>query len=516
MEKDESPVVTPPRQSDHLPRMNALSKDQPDDLFRLLVEKVKDYAIFGLDPNGIVVSWNAGAEHIKGYQAHEIIGHHFSRFYPPEAIRSGWPKTELENAARDGRFEDEGWRLRKDGTRFWANVIITALHDERGRLRGFAKITRDLTDRRRMERLEADAQQMGEFVAMLAHELRNPLAPIRSAISVIRHGGGDAARTAWALDVIDRQAGHLTRMVDDLLDVGRIARGQVRIERRRVRLGEVLDAAIESVQPLVAARNHALTVDRQADPYVRGDPVRLTQVLANLLTNACKYTHAGGRIGLTLAERAGRARIVVVDNGTGIAPDLLPRIFDIFTQDKRSLDRAEGGLGLGLAISRRLVDLHGGTIEAHSAGPGCGSELVVELPLLPAGADATTLTVLVVDDNVDAAATLQALIELNGHHCVVSNDGEAALALAREVLPDLVLLDIGLPGLNGYEVARRLRAIDSLEGVRIVAITGYATEDDRQRALDAGFDLHLSKPVSYEQLLQRLPMLSPVEPPAAG
>jgi PAS domain S-box-containing protein len=490
-------------------RMNAIPvESDPDDLFRLLVAQVKDYAIFVLDPNGIVVSWNAGAENIKGYQAHEIIGHHFSRFYPAEAIRAGWPKKELEMATRDGRFEDEGWRVRKDGTRFWANVVLTALRDADGQLRGFAKITRDLTERRRIERLEADAQQMGEFVAMLAHELRNPLAPIRSAISVARHPGADAARQAWALDVIDRQAAQLSGLVDDLLDVGRITRGQVRLERRRVHVGTIVDTAIEAVQPLLVQRGHALVVHRDADPLVRGDPLRLVQVVTNLLSNACKYTHAGGHIDLRIGREGDAAVVSVSDDGTGISPDLLPRVFDIFTQDRRGLDRAEGGLGLGLAISKRLVEMHEGSVSAHSAGSGCGSEFVVRLPALPEGSsDVAGLTVLVIDDNVDAATTLQALVEINGHRCVVAHEGEAGLALAAAALPDVVLLDIGLPGMNGYEVARRLRGIPALDGVAIVAVTGYATGEDRQRALDAGFDAHLSKPVSYEQLVERVPVL---------
>jgi PAS domain S-box-containing protein len=459
------------------------------------------------------VSWNAGAEHIKGYRADEIIGHHFSRFYPAEAIRAGWPKTELEHATRDGRFEDEGWRVRKDGTRFWANVVLTALRDDNGRLRGFAKITRDLTERRRIERLEADAQQMGEFVAMLAHELRNPLAPIRSAISVARHASADAARQAWALEVIDRQATQLSRLVDDLLDVGRITRGQVRLERRRVHMGGIVDTAIEAVQPLLVQRGHALDVQRDADPLVRGDPLRLVQVVTNLLSNACKYTNAGGHITLRIGRDGDAAVLSVSDDGSGISPDLLPRVFDIFTQDRRGLDRAEGGLGLGLAISKRLVDMHAGTITAHSAGSGCGSEFVVRLPALPAASgDVPGLTVLVIDDNVDAASTLQALVQIHGHRCLVAHEGEAGLAMARTMLPDLVLLDIGLPGMDGYEVARRLRGIPALDGVMVVAVTGYATSDDRQRALDAGFDTHLSKPVSYEQLVERVPMLASAAP----
>ena len=482
-----------------------------DDLFRLLVAQVKDYAIFHLDPNGIVMSWNAGAEHIKGYRADEIIGDHFSRFYPEEAIRAGWPKTELELATRDGRFEDEGWRVRKDGTMFWANVVLTALRDDTGALRGFAKVTRDLTERRRMERLEADARQMGEFVAMLAHELRNPLAPIRSAVSVARHPSADAARVGWALEVIDRQSGHLSRLVDDLLDVSRVTRGQVRLERRRMRLGEIVDAAVEAVQPTMTQREHTLTVHRLADPVVRGDPVRLTQVVTNLLANAGKYTSPGGRIEIELDGDDESARVSVRDNGAGISPELLPRIFDIFTQEKRSLDRAEGGLGLGLAIAKRLVDMHHGSLRAHSVGPGCGSEFVIELPRLPEGAgdQAGRSTVLVVDDNPDAASTLQALVQLNGHHCIVASDGEKAIAIATQLVPDVVLLDIGMPGMNGYEVARRLRSIPVLEDVLIAAVTGYASDEDRERAIEAGFDAHLAKPVTYDQLVRRLALLGP-------
>jgi PAS domain S-box-containing protein len=496
-----------------LPRVSGPPID--DQLFRLLVEQVKDYAIFMLDPNGIVLTWNAGAERIKGYQAHEIIGDHFSRFYPEEAIRSGWPRTELELATRDGRFEDEGWRLRKDGSRFWANVVLTRLTDANGNLRGFAKVTRDLTDRRRIERLEADAQQMSEFVAMLAHELRNPLAPIRSAVSVARHVASDPARIGWALEVIDRQTTHLTALVDDLLDVSRITRGHIRLDRRRLPLGEALDAAIEAVQPAIAQRGHELVVERHGDPNVRADPVRLTQVLTNLLSNATKYTPPNGRIQVVLDSSDDFARVVVRDNGTGIAPDLLPRVFDLFTQDKRSLDRAEGGLGLGLAIVKRLVEMHRGRVTVHSAGSGCGAEFTVELPLF--SEDGThAQTALVIDDNFDAAATLQALVELNGHRCVTAADGISGIEKARELRPDVVLLDIGMPGMNGYEVARALRAQPALEDMLLVAVTGYASDEDRAQALEAGFTVHLTKPVTYEQLVQNVPLLGPRQVPGVA
>ena len=498
----------------NLDRMNqpAITGSE-DDLFRLLVNRVKDYAIFGLDPSGIVVSWNAGAEHIKGYRAEEIIGHHFSRFYPEEAIRSGWPQTELARAKQDGRFEDEGWRIRKDGSRFWANVVITALYDDLGALRGFAKVTRDLTERKRVERLEADAQQMGEFVAMLAHELRNPLAPIRSAVNVAMHSAADEKKTQWALSVIDRQSSHLTKLVEDLLDVSRIASGRVRLERRRLRLSEIVDGAVDVLRVACEGNGQELQFQIEHDPVVRGDAVRLTQVISNLLNNACKYTPPGGRIEVTLDVREDRARLSVRDTGIGIPPDLLPRVFDLFTQDKRALDRSEGGLGLGLAISRRLVDMHGGTLSAHSAGRGCGSEFVLEIPAVAETEESVPpgqLHILVVEDNPDAAATLQALLEMNGHRCVVAADGEAGLEAARRLHPDVALLDIGLPKLNGYELARKLRNLPELDGISIAAITGYASAEDQQEAIEAGFDVHFSKPVNYDALLRWLPMLGPV------
>jgi PAS domain S-box-containing protein len=486
-------------------------KAGPDDLFRLLVEQVRDYAIFLLDPSGIVVSWNAGAEHIKGYRAHEIIGHHFSRFYPQDAIRAGWPQTELDNARRDGRFEDEGWRVRKDGTRFWANVVITALRDDSGQLCAFAKVTRDLTDRVRIQRLEADAQQMGEFVAMLAHELRNPLAPISSAASVGLQSLDNRAKLEWSLGVIKRQSDHLTRLVDDLLDVSRITRGRVRLQRRRLRLGAVLDSALDAITPACVDKRHQIEVRRESDPLVRGDVVRLTQVITNLLSNACKYTRPDGRIDVVLREHEGRAELRVADSGMGIEPDLLPRIFDLFTQERRTLARSEGGLGLGLTIARRLVELHGGTISAHSAGPGCGSEFVVELPAFrnaDTGLDATRLNVLVVDDNRDAAMTLQSMLELHGHQCSVAFDGPEGMASAQRLLPDVILLDIGLPGMDGYEVARRLRNVAELEGVTLAAITGYAGDEDRREAFEAGFDAHLAKPVEYDELVRQVPLLA--------
>lgn len=494
--------------------MATARKEQPqgDELFRLLVEGVKDYAIFALDPSGRIISWNAGARHIKGYEANEIIGHHFSRFYPEDAIRAGWPQTELDQATRLGRFEDEGWRIRKDGTRFWANVVITALHLPTGELSGFAKVTRDLTDRKRSERFEADAREMGEFVAMLGHELRNPLSPIRTAADFALQNLDKPERLRPVIEIIQRQSGHMAALVDDLLDVSRITRGLIRIERRRLWIHDVLERAVEILAPAIAQKGHALTVDSGHRALVRGDMVRLTQVMVNLIGNACKYTMDHGRINVLVDVRPDEVAIVVEDSGIGIRPELLPRMFDLFTQDQRALHRSEGGLGIGLSIAKRLVEMHGGTIGAYSEGPGCGSRFTVVLPLAEndeSTADEAKLRVLIVDDNQDAVQLLKMLVELNGHQVTVAFDGEQGLQLAEKVQPDVVLLDIGLPRMDGYEVARRIRRLPTLQGATLVAITGYGTDDDRRHALDAGFDVHLTKPLDFQTLQTQVPSLLP-------
>ena len=500
---------------------------QSAEQFRLLVEGVKDYAIFMLDPQGVIITWNAGAERIKGYRADEILGEHFSRFYMRDAVARGWPQYELRVATAEGRFEDEGWRLRKDGSRFWANVVITALYDERGELRGFAKVTRDLTDRRRTEELERSERRMQEFLAMLAHELRNPLAPIRTAVQTMRMPGVNAVTLGRAREVIERQVQHLSRLVDDLLDVSRLTRGKITLQKEDLEVTRLVAGAVEASRPLIEARGHELAVDLPAEPlWVHGDPTRLSQVLLNLLDNAAKYTPPGGRIGLSVRGEQGAAVIRVRDTGIGITADLLPRIFDPFTQGDRSLDRAEGGLGIGLTLVHRLLEMHDGSVDALSAGPGLGSEFIIRLPLTPpparthAGEEgearpqpAGSRRVLVVDDNRDALETLILLLELWGYEVHGAPDGETALALAREHRPAAVLLDIGLPRMSGYEVAQRLREIPGLADVLLIAVTGYGQEDERRRSRQAGFDVHLVKPVDAEEL-HRLIESTPEPAPA--
>jgi len=376
--------------------------------------------------------------------------------------------------------------------------------------------------RQRVQDLEEGQRQIHEFLAMLAHELRNPLAPIRNAVSLMQIGGLSDSMMEWYRTVIDRQVTHLTRLVDDLLDASRITRGKITLQRKPVEVALVVESAVDSSRPLIEARKHSLQIGLPEAPLnVEGDPTRLSQVVLNLLNNAAKYTPEGGEIRLTVEREGEEVLVRVRDTGLGIPADLLPRVFDLFTQGDRSLDRAEGGLGIGLTLVRRLVELHGGSVEAHSAGPGCGSEFIVRLPLLtvpqecPAGDEAELpqqtgpRRVLLIDDNRDAVESMTVLLELWGHEVRIAYSGPDALGLAAEYRPDAALLDIGLPGLNGYEVARRLRELPGWENVMLVAVTGYGQDEDLRRSREAGFDHHLTKPVE-PAMLQGLLASAPV------
>lgn len=498
----------------------AQSPRHSEERFRLLVEGVRDYAIFLLDPDGYVSSWNSGAERIKGYKADEIIGQHFSVFYPIERILEKWPEHELNVARTEERFEEEGWRLRKDSTRFWANIVITALYDENREIWAFAKVTRDLTEKKRIEALEIAERQMTEFLAMLSHELRNPLAPIRNATYMLQMKHLDDPELRWSRDVIDRQVTHLTRLIDDLLEVSRIISGNIRLQVEQWDIAAMVTGAIESTRPLMDARRHILEVILPSRTLlVNGDSTRLTQVLVNLLNNAAKYTPEGGRITLSVIEQGDMVSISVRDNGTGISADLLEKVFDLFTQGERTLDRSDGGLGIGLTLVRRLVAMHSGTVRASSDGPGQGSEFVVELPLInvaidgedpvpPATSEAKAnppgFRVLVVDDNMDAATSMMMFLKIWGYNVRIAHDGISTLEAVSVYHPHIILLDIGLPGLNGYEVAERLSQSGDLEHMVLIALTGYGQEEDRRRTQKAGFTHHLVKPVdpiALEKLL---------------
>ncbi|MGH8230695.1 MAG: PAS domain S-box protein, partial [Steroidobacteraceae bacterium] len=438
-------------------RAHELQLRDSEERFRLLVEGVSEYAIVMLDRQGAVSSWNAGAERIQGYEPAEILGRHFSHFYTAEDVADNKPWQQLNRARVEGRISDEGWRVRKDRTLFWAGSAITALYDSEGHHYGFAQVMQDLTQRRHAETLADAAQRMQEFIAMLAHELRNPLAPIRNEVELMgRKGLNDPILEAMRQTIV-RQSTHLTRLLDELLDVNRIARGQFVIEMGPVDLADVLARAIESSRPNIESRGHRLSAGAIAQPlWVQGDPVRLTQVFANILNNAAKYTPNGGEISVRAALQDGEAVVRIRDTGRGIERADLERVFDLFVQLHPGTDAAIGGLGVGLALVRRVVELHAGNVRVISDGPGKGSEFIVRLPgtgaatdaraaVAPAPAETThRLRVLLVDDNRDAADTLELLVRSMHHEVRTVYDGASALRLIESFKPQVVLLDIGM------------------------------------------------------------------------
>jgi PAS domain S-box-containing protein len=482
-----------------------------EERFRLLVDSVRDYAIFMLDADGIVRSWNAGAQALKGYAAGEIIGRHFSAFYAPHDQLEGKPATELRIARANGRVEDEGWRVRKDGTLFWANVVITPVYGRGGELIGYAKVTRDMTQRRRLEELERSSRMMNEFLAMLAHELRNPLAPMRNAVTVMQLEPIASAALRDCRDIIDRQLTHVTRLVDDLLDAGRLATGKIKLRRQLQRVDEVVARSVETARPLMQARGHAFELEQPAAPlHVNGDPTRLSQILQNLLINAARYTPDGGRIALKVAREDGFVAISVTDNGRGLDAADLERIFGLFVQGDGASN--ESGLGIGLTLARSLTEMHGGRLDAQSAGRGQGSTFTVRLPAVdmkhdgddrqeaPSGPP-TGHRVLVVDDNRDAADSTITILRLLGLQAECAYTGQHALEVARRFTADVVLLDLSMPDMDGFEALRLLRAIPGREHVFAVAMTGYGSGDDRRRTSQAGFNAHLTKPVELSALI---------------
>jgi signal transduction histidine kinase/ActR/RegA family two-component response regulator len=370
---------------------------------------------------------------------------------------------------------------------------------------------------------EADRHK-DEFLAVLAHELRNPLAPIRNAVEIMRRSSLSDPQLVWSRDVVERQVKHLTRLVDDLLDVSRITRGNINLSREPVSVSTIIARAIETIQPLIAEQRHELTVDVTDEVLeVEGDLTRLTQVLGNLLNNAAKYTDPGGAIVVSARRANADVEIRVRDNGIGIPPELLPRLFQLFTQVDAAAHRAQGGLGIGLALVRQLVQMHGGSVTAYSNGPNTGSEFLIRLPLrarrAPAldsaaplaatnGAGKSGHRILLADDNQDALESLAALLQCDGHEVHTASDGAEALEVAAQRRPNVVLLDIGMPKLDGYEVARRIRAEPWGKATILIALTGWGQDEDRRRSREVGFDSHLVKPLDPEALstmLSRLP-----------
>lgn len=490
-----------------------------------------DDAILSKTLEGVITSWNRGAEKLFGFTAAEAVGQPVLLIIPPDRRVE---EADVLGRIRRGEAVDhfETVRRRKDGTLVDISLTVSPVRDATGRVVGASKIARDITDRKRAEaqlaRLHEDARQANrakdEFLAMLGHELRNPLGAIDHAIRLlddVRSGGGTAAH---ACDVIARQSSHLARLVDDLLDVGRVMTGKVLLDPRPVDLAEIAERTVATFTSAGKVQRHRVVV-ATCPVWIDADAIRLEQIVGNLLSNALKYTPPEGTIRMTVGPEGREAVLRVEDNGTGIPAHLLPHIFELFAQGERALDRSQGGLGIGLTLVERLATLHGGSVEASSAGLGRGSRFTVRLPALsrqpalpvddrrhqppPVVAPAMARRILIVEDNRDARDMLHYVLARAGHEVHEAEDGVEGLAAALRLQPDVALVDVGLPRLDGYEVARRVRATPERCDMLLIALTGYGLAGDRDRALKAGFDLHLVKPVDPEKLLDVLRAPSP-------
>jgi PAS domain S-box-containing protein len=505
-------------------RRERLAADEA--MARSILERVAD-AVVVCDAEGKVLRASRTAHALCGQNP---VLKSFQEMFPLTVLRPG-----VEEATSSALGLDPTWRTetlrglevrlaRPGGRRFdlllSAGPLVVAGGDTLGTVVTLTDITalREAQEelRQRAEALQEADRRKDDFLAMLAHELRNPLAPIRAALDVMRLQGVEDPHLRQGRDVIERQTQQLTRLVDDLLEVARINSGKIKLRRAPVEVARVVSTAVEAMRPAMDAKRHALAVSLPDEPlWLDADFARLVQVIGNLLHNAAKYTDEGGRVRVSVAREGNEAVVRVRDSGVGIPPHMLARVFDLFTQVDRSLDRSQGGLGIGLALVRRLVVKHGGQVEARSEGAGKGSEFVLRFPLIapPAAESARgesardsgtppSRRVLIVDDNADSAEMMGALMEVCGHSVRVALSGAAALESAREFRPEVVICDIGLPLMDGYEVARRMRAEPSLAGVRLVALTGYGRPEDLRRSHEAGFDAHLVKPFDLAKLAE--------------
>ena len=479
-------------------------------------------AVIATDARGLVTLMNPVAESVTGWPAVDARGASLDAVFRiiNEETRNT-VESPVAKVLREGGIvglANHTLLIRRDGSEVAIEDSGAPILDRSGGTIGVVLVFRDASRERAAEHalLEADRRK-DEFLATLAHELRNPLAPIRQAARVARAPAATESQVRWAHEVIERQVHNMARLLDDLLDVSRITRGMMEIRKELIELQAVMDAAIEIARPAIEARNHALSVECQLRTKVYADPLRLAQVIANLLTNAAKYTEPHGQIRLTAQCDGGELILRVSDTGIGIAAEMLPRIFEMFVQVKSVLDKSEGGLGIGLALARGLTELHGGSLEAQSAGLGSGSTFTLKLPLpqtataLPSDGASDAVVqrgparrLLLADDNVDSAESLAMLLRLQGHEVEVVHDGVEAWRRLQELRPHFALLDIGMPKINGYEVARRTRAEPWGTSIKLIALTGWGQERDRREAIEAGFDQHLVKPVDTEVLLKRL------------
>jgi len=472
----------------------------------------------------VLIDANPGLCHMLGYTREEFIGRHVSELTHPDeqewAAATMQPLIEgkVESISMDRRFRH------KQGHYISTHASASVIRDQNGVPQSVVAVVQDITERKQAEQAlrEADRRK-DEFLATLAHELRNPLAPICNSLHILRLAGADAAAHEPVVEMMERQVGHMVRLVDDLLEVSRITRGKIELRKERVELAAVIRSAVEASQPVIDAGNHQLAISLSPEAItLEADPVRLAQVFANLLNNAAKYTDRGGQIRLSARALNGKSRppteveISVRDTGIGIESEMLPRVFEMFTQVGRSRRQAQPGLGIGLTLVRNLVELHGGTVEAHSAGLGKGSEFIVRLPVvavqqpaktpspaapaMPSDVSVVPRRVLVVDDNRDAAESLAVLLRRMGLEVNVAYSGPAALDALVEFDPEVIFLDIGMPVMDGYEAVRRIRDEAGGRDRLIIALTGWGQEDDRRKSREAGFDYHLTKPVDLAHL----------------
>jgi signal transduction histidine kinase len=433
-------------------------------------------------------------------------------------------------ALRDGK-EYNGLEIvieRPDGSRWTALAHANPLHDESGAVLGAVNVLIDISERKQAEDAVREAdRRKSEFLATLAHELRNPLAPIRNGLQIIRLANHDEAAVQEARAMMERQVAHMVRLIDDLLDLSRITNGKIELRKERIELAAAVQDAVEAVRPCMEASGHELTITLPTKPvYVDGDRTRLAQIFANLLNNSAKFTEQGGHIRLTVESQGSDVVVSVKDNGIGIPADMLPQIFNMFTQVDRSLDRSQGGLGIGLSLVRGLVEMHGGRVEAHSAGLGTGSEFIARLPVMLSPVRrsgnkdresdeinaGSVRRILIVDDYEDSAICLGLMLKIMGHETLTAHDGHEAVEAAATFRPDVMLLDIGLPKLNGYEVCRHIREQPWGERMVLIALSGWGQEEDKLRSKEAGFNFHMVKPVdpaALEKLLAGL-LLTPV------
>ena len=521
---------------------------ESEELMRLLIDSVRDYAIFILDPDGKVATWNLGARRIKGYEDEEIIGKHFSIFYPQEDVAAGKPEQGLELARKHGSTESEGWRVRKDGTRFWANVVITAVYDASGTLRGFAKITRDVTERmlaeetrlamleqreklmlaedakRRAEASYQAAQESNrakdEFLMTLSHELRTPMTAILGWARLLPEMTPGDPLFAEAVGSITRSASLQARLIDDILDISRIVAGKLHLADDVIPIERLVHDAIDAVRTPAKEREITITTDFDASvDSIVGDSSRLHQILLNLLTNAVKFTPHGGRIEVLTRRADGNVEISVRDTGEGIAPEFLEKIFEPFRQAENPRIRLHGGLGLGLSIVRRLAEAHDGTVTAFSEGRGKGATFTLTLPIKPAAprasaqaedrpADEATrpkqlagIRILLVEDEPETRNYIATTLKMAGAEVILCDSAATAFKEWDAARPDIVLTDIGMPGVDGYELTRELRAKEGGESVNIVALSAFpASTIEDASTLDA----YLAKPIDPHDLVTEL------------